>query len=72
MPTNVSDNSSSSYHKGNKIDTLLFVEKPYLRTNFIEANIKEDINLKNQFRNKNSPQPISVREAASKYYVDNK
>ena len=46
MPTNVLGNSSSSYDKGKKIDTSLFVQKPYLRTNCIEANIEEGINMK--------------------------
>ena len=40
MLINVFGNSS---HDNNKIDTSLFVQKPYLRTNFIEANIEEDI-----------------------------
>ena len=33
MPINVTDNSSPSYDKGNKIDTSLFVQKTYLRHN---------------------------------------
>ena len=33
--------------------------------------MEEDIDLKNQYRNKNLPDPISIREAASKKYVDN-
>ena len=41
MPINVFGNSSSSNINGNKIDTSLFVQKPYLRTNYIEANIEE-------------------------------
>ena len=56
---------------GNKIDTSLLVQKPYLRTNYIEANIEEDIDLKNQYRSKNLPDRISIREAALKNYVDN-
>ena len=48
MPINVFGNSNSN-DSGNKIDTSLFVQKPYLRTNYIEANIEEDIDLKNQF-----------------------
>ena len=69
MPINVFGNSSNN--SDNKIDTSLVVQKPYLRTNYIEANIEEDIHLKNQYRNKNLPDPISIREAASKKYVDN-
>ena len=70
MPINVFGNSSSSYDN-NKIDTSLFVQKPYLKTNYIESNVEEDIDLKNQYRIKNLPDPISIREAASKKYVDN-
>ena len=70
MPINVFGNSNSN-DNGSKDDTSLFVQKPYLRTNYIEANIEEDIDLKGQFRIKNLPDPISIREAASKNYVDN-
>ena len=70
MPINVFGNSSKN--NDNKVDTSLFVQKPYLRANYIEANIEEDIDLKNQYRIKNLPDPISIREAASKKYVDNK
>ena len=69
MPINVFSNSSNNSEQ--KIDTSLFVQKPFLRTNYIEANIEEDIDLKNQFRIKNLPDPISIREAAPKHYVDN-
>ena len=68
MPINVFGNSPKiSEHK---IDTSLFVQKPHLRTNYIEAKIEEDIDSKNQFRNKNLPNPISIREACSKNYVN--
>ena len=69
MPINVFRNSSND--KDNKIDNSLFVPKPYLRTNYIESNIEEDIDSKNQYRIKNLPDPINTREAASKHYVDN-
>ena len=69
MPINVFGNSSNN--SDNKIDTSLFVQKQYLRTNYIESNIEEDFDLKNQFRIKNIPDPISIREACSKNYVDN-
>ena len=70
MPIIVFGNRNSN-DNGNKIDTSLFVQKPYLRTNYIESNIEEDIDLKNQFTMKYIPDPISIPEAASKNYVDN-
>ena len=69
MPINIFGNSSNN--SGNKIDTSLFVQKPYLRTNYIESNIEEDIDSKNQYRIKNLPDPVSITEAPSKNYVDN-
>ena len=69
MPNIVFGNSS--HDNNNKNDTSLFVQKPYLRTNYIESNIEEDIDLKNQYRIKNLPDPISIREAAPTNYVDN-
>ena len=69
MPINVFGNSSNI--SGKKIDISLFVQKPYLRSNYIESNIEEDIDLKNQFRIKTLPDPISIRDACSKKYVDN-
>ena len=69
MPINVFGNSSNNSE--NKIDTSLSVQKTYLRTNYIENNIEEEIDLKNQFRIKILPDPTSTREAASRNYVDN-
>ena len=63
MPINVFGNSYSKT-SDNKHDNRLFVQKPYLRTNYIESNIGEDIDLKNQHRNKNKPDPFSIRESA--------
>ena len=68
MPINVFGNSS--LENKNKIDTSLLVQKPYLRTKYIESNIEEDVDLKNHYRIKNLPDPISIREATSKNYVD--
>ena len=48
MPINVFGNSNSNDSNNNKIDTSLFVQKPYLRSNYREANFEEDIDLKNQ------------------------
>ena len=44
---------SNSINSENRIDTSLFVQKPYLRTNYIEANIEEDIEEKNNIELKN-------------------
>ena len=51
LPINVFGNSSDNSE--NRIDSSLFVQKPYLRTNYIESNVEEDIDLKNQFRIEN-------------------
>ena len=53
MPINVFGNSSNN--NDNKNDTSLFVQKPYLKTNYIESNIEEDIDLKNQYKLKIYP-----------------
>ena len=65
-------NSTSQQDNGNKIDTSLFVQKPYLRTKYLEANFVEDFDKKNQYRIKSLSDPIIIREAISKKYVDNK
>ena len=41
---------SSSNCSEYKIDTSLFVQRPYLRTNYIESDIEADIDLKKQYR----------------------
>ena len=71
MPVNVFGNQFSSSEKDIKNDTSSFVQKPYLGTKYNESNVKENIDMKNQFRIKNIPDPISIRETASKNYVDN-
>ena len=68
MPINVFGNSPKISE--NKIDISLFKHKLYLRSNYIESNIEEDIDLKNQFKFKNLPNPISTREPVSTLYVD--
>ena len=45
MPINVFENSPNN--SDNKGDTSLFVQKPYLRNNYIESNYEEDFDLKN-------------------------
>ena len=46
MPINVFGNSSSSHNNGIKTDTTLFVQKPYLRTIYIESNFEDDMDKK--------------------------
>ena len=41
-----------------------------MRTDYIESNIEEDIELKNQFGIRNSLDPITFREASSKLCAD--
>ena len=71
MPINVIGTSNSN-NSDIRIHTSLFLQKPYLNTNYIEANIEEKIDLKNHYRNKKLLDHFSIREAASKSYVDNK
>ena len=68
MPINVFGNSIFSSDNGNKTDTSLFVQKLYLRTNYKESNIEEDIDLRNQFGIKNIPDPITAQEPALKNF----
>ena len=68
MPINVFGKSSNNSE--HEVDIPLFVQKPYLRTNYIESNIEEDIDLKQYHTIKKLPDPNSIIEAASKTYVD--
>ena len=71
MPINVCGNSNS-YDNGKRIDTSLFVQKPYLRTNYLESNTEENLDLKNQYKIKHLPDPTDIQDACRKQYVDNK
>ena len=68
MPINVFGNSSNN--SDNKIDTSRFVQKPYLRINYIESNNEENIDMRNQYRIKNLLDPTNIQDACSKNYVD--
>ena len=57
---------STSGNTENKIDTSLPVQKPYLRTSYIEPIFEEDIDKKYQYRNENLEDPISNKKAPSK------
>ena len=71
MPIKVFGNSNSNDKNGNKIDTSLFVQNFYLRTYYIESNIEEDIDLRNQYKNKILPDPVNLQDACSRNYIDN-
>ena len=71
MPINVFGNSNSN-DNNNKIDTSKFVQKSYLRSNYIETDLDHDINLKNQYRIINLPDPINNKDGVNKIYIDNK
>ena len=58
------------YNRGSSNNTG--VSKGYVRANYIESNIEENIDLKNQFKIKNLPNPINLQDPATNYYVDNK
>ena len=66
MLSNLYGNSSSSHGRVDKIDTSLFVRELYLRTNYIESDIEEDIEMKNQLKIQTLLDPNRIREAASK------
>ena len=70
MPINVFGNSNNS--DNNKIDTSNFVQKSYLRSNYIETDLDHDINLKHQYRIINLPNPINNKDGVNKIYIDNK
>ena len=53
------------HQSDSQIDTSNFVKKSYLKTNYIEANLEEDIDMKNQFYIKNLPNPINLDDAIS-------
>ena len=61
--------STSSIGQAN-LDTTLFVQKTYLRTNYIESDMEEDIDMKQKFKIKNLVDPINSKDAANKAYID--
>ena len=55
----------SSNNSQNKFHTSLFVQKRCFKTNYIESSVEDDIDLRNQYRTENLPDPIRIREACS-------
>ena len=70
MPINVFGNSNSNDNNNNKTNTSLFVQKAYLKANYIEADIEEDIDLKNHFRIINLLDPLTDQDVVNKIYID--
>ena len=70
MPINVFENSLNNSE--NKIESSQFVQKSYLRYNYIESDIEHDITLKNQYRIINTLQPINDNDIVNKIYIDAK
>ena len=66
MPINVFGNSSNNDNKS------LLIQKSYLRSNYIESDIDQDIDLKNQYRITNSPNPVNNNDIVNKLYIDTK
>ena len=54
----------------NTFDTVFFLQKPYLRTNYFESNIEEDIVMKNQFKVKFLTYSIENSDYVRRTYVD--
>ena len=63
---NVFVNSSSDDN------TSLIVRNSYLRTNYTESSIEEDIDMKNQYRIKNLPCPKENTDSVCKLYDDSR
>ena len=68
LPINVIGNSSNN--SGTKINLSVFVQKHYLRTNYVEANIEEDIDMKNYFKIKNLLCPEEHSDAVCKSHLN--
>ena len=48
------------------------VTRTYIRANYIESNFEEDVDMKNEYKMINLPNPTPLQDPATKYYVDNK
>ena len=48
------------------------VTKSYIRDNYIESEMEENINMKNKYYIKNLPNPIDLDDGINKRYADSK
>ena len=69
LPINVFGGTLSVKSKY-KNDSSVISQKPYLGNNLIEGIMEEDTDIKNHYIITNLPDPISIREAALKFFVD--
>ena len=70
MPINLVGNTCFSNEKGNILDTSSIAQQPYLSCNYIESNIEEKIDRKNQFRIKHLPCPSENTYVHCKSHMD--
>ena len=70
MTINVFGNSLTSLN--DKIDLSQYARKSYIRSNYIETDINHNIDLKNQYKLINIPNPINNNDSVNKIYIDTK
>ena len=70
MTINVFGNSLTS--SNDKIDLSQYARKSYIRSNYIETDINHNIDLKNQYKLINIPNPINNNDSVNRIYVDTK
>ena len=46
------------------------LQRSYIRNNYIESEMEEKINMRNQYYNKNLPNPIALDDAVNKRYAN--
>ena len=67
----MTDKFGRRVYKGNSNDAN-GVTKSYVRANYIESEIEEDIDMKQKFKIINLTEPTNLTDAANKGYIDNK
>ena len=70
MTINVFGNSLTS--SNDKIDLSQHARKSYIRSNYIETDINHNIDLKNQYKLINIPNPINDKDSVNRIYIDSK
>ena len=56
--------------KSSNTNTSSSVSKSYIKANYIEEDMEEDIDMKNQYRIKNHPTPNNLDDCVSKRFTD--